>query len=355
MRSSTRESLVVFLTCLALGGSGCSSPSDPAEGSAGSAGKPAASGAAGSSSNVSGSGGAAPTAGAPGKAGSTATGGTPTTGGSSAAGSSSNDAGAGGSVAGGAPATGGRGGTTAGGTTGGGSGGGSGGSTSSCPPATPITTGTKYCSNSKGKIGNYAYELWAEGAGTGCMTVHNVDATFSATWDGVEDFLARVGLDFNQTQTHSQVGTITAEFAETKEENSGGLTYIGIYGWTVSPLHEFYILDDWGSVKPAGTASDGTPRDFVGTLVTDGETYDVWKKTRVNKPAITGPSETFDQYFSIRRTARQCGTISVSTHFKQWEELGLPLGKLYEVKLLLEAQDNGGKVSFSKASVVAKK
>jgi hypothetical protein len=89
----------------------------------------------------------------------------------------------------------------------------------------------------------------------------------------------------------------------------------------------------------------------VGTLEADGETYDVWKKTRVDKPAITGDSETFDQYFSIRRTARQCGTISVSDHFTQWEELGLALGNLHEVKLLLEAQFNGGSIAFTTANV----
>lgn len=229
---------------------------------------------------------------------------------------------------------------------------GSGGSANTCPPATPLTGGMQYCSNGKGSAGSgYGYELWAEGGGSSCMTVHGVDATFSAEWDDVEDFLARVGLDFDQTRTHSQIGTISAEFAETKTETEGGLTYIGIYGWTTNPLREFYILDDWGSEKPGGTASDGTPRDEVGTLVADGETYDVWKKTRVNKPAITGPSETFDQYFSIRRTARQCGTISVSEHFTRWEELGLPLGNLYEVKLLLEAQFNGGSIAFTTARV----
>jgi len=185
------------------------------------------------------------------------------------------------------------------------------------------------------------------------MTVHGKDAAFSAEWSNVEDFLARVGLEFNQTQTHGQIGTIVAEFAETKEETEpDGLTYIGIYGWTVSPLREFYILDDWGAEKPGGFSSDGTPRDEVGTLEADGETYDVWKKTRVNKPAITGPSETFDQYFSIRRTARQCGTISVSEHFTKWEGLGLQLGKMHEVKLLLEAQFNGGNIAFTTAKVV---
>ncbi|WP_434041142.1 MULTISPECIES: glycoside hydrolase family 11 protein [Sorangium] len=213
----------------------------------------------------------------------------------------------------------------------------------------------EYCSNRRGNAGNgYGYELWAEGGGSGCMTVHGVDATFSAEWNDVEDFLARVGLDFNQTQKHTQIGTISAEFAHTKTEEDGGFTYIGIYGWTVNPLREFYILDDWGSEKPGGFSSDGTPRDEVGTLTADGETYDVWKKTRVNKPAITGPSETFDQYFSIRRTARTCGTISVSEHFTRWEGLGLSLGNLHEIKLLLEAQFNSGTVKFTTAKFVVK-
>src|SRR5690606_28903438 len=207
--------------------------------------------------------------------------------------------------------------------------GGDGGTSNTCPPATPLMGGQQYCSNTKDAVGNgYGYELWAEGNGEGCMTVRGVDATFGATWSNVEDFLARVGLDFDQTQTHSQIGTISAEFAETKTDD-GGLTYIGVYGWTVNPLREYYILDDWGATKPAGTASDGSPRTSVGTITADGASYEVWKKLRENKPAITGDSETFDQYFSIRETARQCGRISVSEHFSQWEELGLPFGNLY--------------------------
>jgi hypothetical protein len=207
----------------------------------------------------------------------------------------------------------------------------------------------EYCSNSKGNAGSgYGYELWADGNGTGCMTVYGVDANFGASWNNVDDFLARAGLDYNQTQTHQEIGEITAEFAETKTDE-GGLTYIGIYGWTVNPLREFYIMEDWGSAeKPGGFSSDGTPRDEVGTLEADGETYDVWKKTRENKPSIIGDA-TFDQYFSIRRTPRQCGTISVSEHFRKWEELGLSLGDFHEVKLLMEAQFNSGSIEFTTA------
>lgn len=232
------------------------------------------------------------------------------------------------------------------------SGGGAG--ASSCPPATPLTGGKKYCSNSTGNAGgNYTYELWAEGSGSGCMNVFGVDANFSANWSGVEDFLARIGLTFDRTKTPTQIGTLSADFAETKTGNTG-LVYVGIYGWTVEPLREYYILDDWGNTKPAGVASDGTPRDNVGTITIDGAVYDVWKKTRTNKPAITGDNMTFDQYFSIRREARQCGHISISQHFSEWVRLGLQLGKLVEAKLLLEAQDSTGTINFTTAKVTVK-
>lgn len=204
----------------------------------------------------------------------------------------------------------------------------------------------------KGDVGNgYGWEIWQEGS-IGCMTVYGVEAAFGASWSNTEDFLARVGLNFNQTQTHTQIGNIYAEFAETKAEENGGLTYIGIYGWTVDPLVEYYILEDWGATKPAGTASDGTPRTHRGTIDVDGATYDVYTKFRENKPAITGDSEDFEQYFSIRQTARQCGRVSVSEHFSKWEELGLPLGKFHEAKWLLEAQDNSGSIEFTTATVV---
>lgn len=327
----SRWSLGTLAACLAAAAfTGCADSEGGKDGS-GSGGSIAGSTGEGGSGGQPGAGGGGGGA-APASAGVTGSGGASSSGGLAGAGGSTGE----------------------GGSTGDG-GGGTGGGAETCPPATPLTGGMEYCSNSRGNAGNgYGYELWAEGGGSGCMTVHRVDATFSAKWNNVEDFLARVGLDYNQTQKHTQIGTISAEFAHTKTEENGGLTYIGIYGWTVNPLREFYILDDWGSVKPAGFSSDGTPRDEVGTLTADGETYDVWKKTRVNKPAITGPSATFDQYFSIRRTARTCGTISVSEHFTKWEALGLPLGNLHEIKLLVEAQNNSGTVKFTTAKFVVK-
>ena len=272
--------------------------------------------------------------------------------GSAGIGGSAGDAGLGGSAGIGGSA----GGNVGGSAGSAGASGGAGGALSTCPAAKPSTGGKQYCSNSKGSIagGGYAYELWAEGPGSGCMTVFGSAATFKANWSNVEDFLARAGLDFDQTKTPAQIGTISADFAETKTGNNG-LVYVGIYGWTVNPLREYYILDDWGDTKPAGVASDGTPRDRVGTITVDGAVYDVWKKTRTNKPAITGDNKTFDQYFSIRQTARQCGHVSISEHFSKWVGLGLQLGNLYEAKILLEAQASTGTVEFTTATVTVTK
>jgi hypothetical protein len=290
----------------------------------------------GGSVGTAGAGGTAGTAGTGGLAGATRTGGSQAT----STGGSSADTGTGGAK---------------GGVTGtGGMATGTGGTTTACASGPALTGGKQYCSNTKGDAGKgYSYELWAEGSGTGCMTVHGVDAAFSANWTNVEDFLARVGLQFDQTKTPAQIGTISTDFAEIKTASSG-LVYVGIYGWTVNPLVEYYILDDWGSTKPGDTASDGTPRTKAGTIDVDDDTYDVYTHERVNKPAITGDNKTFQQYFSIRRTARSCGHISISEHFSKWIGLGLPLGKLVEAKLLLEAQNGSGTIAFSKATVVVK-
>ena len=86
----------------------------------------------------------------------------------------------------------------------------------------------------------------------------------------------------------------------------------------------------------------------------DGDSYDVWKHTQMNKPAITGGNATFDQYFSVRQSARQCGHISISDHFTGWTGLNLQLGNLEEAKLLVEAQNSTGTIDFTTATVVVK-
>jgi endo-1,4-beta-xylanase len=72
----------------------------------------------------------------------------------------------------------------------------------------------------------------------------------------------------------------------------------------------------------------------------------------VNQPSVTGSNATFVQFWSIRQTARQCGRISISEHFSQWSSMGLQLGKMEEARLLVEAGNNSGSITFHKAAVV---
>ena len=287
--------------------------------------------------------GGARTGGAPGTGGSAATGGKAATGGAPTTGGS---AATGGARTGGAPGTGGSAATGGKAATGGAATGGSTASVNCSGPA--LTGGTPQCSsNASGTVGSYTWTIWSSGSG-GCMTPYGVGAAYKATWNNSADFLAREGLQWNSTQTYTQIGTISADYAYTKTGSDGGYSYIGIYGWSQNPLHEYYIVDDWfGSDPPTGGGA------LMGTLNVDGGTYNIYTHTQTNQPSITGSNATFVQFFSVRQTARQCGHISISAHFAKWASLGMALGNMYEAKILVEVGGGTGSIDFTTATVTA--
>ena len=189
-----------------------------------------------------------------------------------------------------------------------------------------------------GKVGNspYHYEIWYQG-GNNSMTSYD-NGTFTAKWSGTNDFLARVGFKYNEDKSHEDLGPIDAYFNWKKSGNAGGYNYIGIYGWTVDPLVEYYIVDDWFS-EPGPNLLGQKKGEFT----VDGATYEIYQNQRNNAPSIKG-NATFPQYFSKRKGARSCGHIDISAHFKKWESLGMKMGKMYEAKVLVEA--GGGSGSF---------
>jgi hypothetical protein len=221
-------------------------------------------------------------------------------------------------------------------------------SAQTCTVGNPLSGGTEHCSsNASGSIsGGYSWTIWSSGTG-GCINTYGVGAAFKATWNNSGDFLARAGLGWNSSQTYTQIGNIYSDFAYTKTGSAGGWSYIGIYGWSENPLHEYYIVEDWfGSGGPP--TGGGTK---MGTFTVDGGTYNVYQHTQTNQPSIQGTA-TFVQFFSIRQTPRQCGHISISEHFKEWASLGLTLGNMEEAKVLVEAGGGSGSIDFTKATVV---
>jgi endo-1,4-beta-xylanase len=318
-----------------LGGSGGTggSAGTIGTGGAGSGGAAGSSGSGGAAGRM-GSGGAAGLGGAAGAGGRMGSGGTAGSGGAS-----------------GAAGKGGAGGAGAGGGSGSGSGGSGGATVLDCAAPMP-TGGTDHCGqNTQGKAGDLSWSLWSNSlSSSACITTFTVPA-FSARFSNNSDFLARVGLEFgNNGKPHGEYGTIKADFSYKKSGSAGGYSYIGVYGWTTNPCVEWYIVDDrWGSMP-----FDAYNASLKGTASLDGASYKLFQ----NKTNGTGGSRCsgvsqWDQYWSIRQSARQCGTITVSEHFKAWEGAGLQLGGLLEAKILVESGGGTGDIEFPIANVTA--
>ncbi len=193
--------------------------------------------------------------------------------------------------------------------------------------------------NATGNIDGYDYELWKDN-GTTSMTL-NGGGTFSCSWSNINNALFRTGKKYDETKTWQEFGGIKLNYA--CDYQPSGNSYLSVYGWTVSPLVEYYIVDSWGNWRPPGSTSKGT-------ITVDGAVYDLYQTTRVNQPSIKG-NTTFEQYWSVRQQKRTSGTITVSDHFKAWEAKGMKMGKMYEVSMVVEGYQSSGKANMTKMTV----
>jgi hypothetical protein len=213
-----------------------------------------------------------------------------------------------------------------------------------CTQTAQLSGGTTYTTDATGtEQGDENHTLWHDGSGTMQMTNYMHDAAFKATWNNAGDFLAREGFQWNSVAAYTTYGNVTADFNYKTSGVSGtGYSYIGIYGWSESPLVEYYICENGFNGVP-GTGALGSGTVLKGTFTIDGSVYDVYTHPQVNKASIQGTTN-FTQYWSVRQTPRTCGHISLSEHWAKWASLGMPLGKMYEAKLLIEA--GGGQGTF---------
>jgi len=211
---------------------------------------------------------------------------------------------------------------------------------------------------------HYGYEMWTQGGNNNKLIWFGPDqrggAAFRAEWNNPNDFLGRVGYFWGNGGQYTEYKNIYADFEFTRSGRgtAGNYSYIGIYGWARNPgaakdeekLIEYYIVEDWfGNQWQSDTTpitTNTTGGSVVGSFTMDGAVYDVVKNVRNRQPSIDG-TKTFTQYFSIRKTPRKSGTISVTEHFKQWESMGLRLGNMYEAKFLVEAGGGTGWLEFS--------
>jgi len=185
-------------------------------------------------------------------------------------------------------------------------------------------TAQTICDNGTGSQGGYTYEYWKDN-GTGCMVLGD-GGTFSIEWNNINNLLARKGL---RPGSMNQVVNYGATY------NPNGNSYLCIYGWTTSPLVEYYIVESWGSWRPPG--GEG----YMGSVSSDGGSYDIYRTQRVNQPSIQGTA-TFYQFWSVRTSKKTSGTVTCANHFNAWAGLGMNMGSLYEVSFCVEGYQSSG-------------
>jgi endo-1,4-beta-xylanase len=170
--------------------------------------------------------------------------------------------------------------------------------------------------NGTGTNNGYFYSLYTS-SGSATMTFPEAGSypgNYAISWSGVGDMVGGKGWS---TGSNNAVGYNVG--------SASGYNTISVYGWTTSPLVEYYITE-FGSLYTA----DATHK---GSVTSDGHTYNTYEHEQVNQPSIEGTA-TFEQYLDAwgGSSTGSNHTVTTGNHFNNWKNLGMPLGSFnYEI------------------------
>ena len=184
--------------------------------------------------------------------------------------------------------------------------------------------------NASGQIDDYNYELWKD-TGITQMTLLG-GGKFRCSWSNVNNVLFRIGKEWDCTYHFAKNISILVDY--NVDFRPTGNAFMYVYGWTRNPLIEYYIVENWGTWRPPG----GYP---VGTISFDNDIYDIYVTNRINQPSIDGIS-TFKQYWSVRTSKSNRGTVYVDKHFHAWTGKNLEYGSMCETSFIIKASQGSG-------------
>ncbi|GJC77199.1 glycosyl hydrolase family 11 [Colletotrichum tofieldiae] len=188
--------------------------------------------------------------------------------------------------------------------------------------STPSSTGTN---------NGYYYSWWTDGASPVTYT-NGAGGSYSVNWQSGGNFVGGKGWKTGGARTIKYSGT----FAPVNNGNA----YLTVYGWTRSPLIEYYIVENHGSYNP------GSAGTLKGQVTVDGSVYKLYQATRTNAPSIDG-TKTFQQFWAVRENKRSSGSVNTQTFFDAWKKAGMNLGTHDYMIMATEGYKSAGSASIT--------
>jgi hypothetical protein len=198
-----------------------------------------------------------------------------------------------------------------------------------------------FASWEEGDTGCY-YFCWTNNKGTVDFN-EQTGTRYTVSWNsqGATGFNFTCGKGWNNG-FQGRVVTYTGSFSP------GNNGYLALYGWTALPagstypVAEYYVVESYGNWTPPGSGSDVVS---LGTMTSDGATYNMYRTTRINQPWIIDDEDgrgDFYQYWSIRTPKKSTGNISgeitFQNHVNAWANAGLTVGEFGNYYQVMETE-----------------
>ncbi|HEY4063800.1 MAG TPA: glycoside hydrolase family 11 protein [Puia sp.] len=152
-----------------------------------------------------------------------------------------------------------------------------------------------------GTSNGFFWSLFQQG-GSANLT-QGAAGNFALSYSGVTDVVGGKGFNPGSAQTIGyNVGLL-----------NGSFNFVGIYGWTTSPLIEYYVAE-------MGSVATGP---VINSISSDGHTYNFYRNQRISEPSIIGTA-TFWQYLDNYggSSTGQNHVVTMPNHINNWKSHG---------------------------------